>query len=179
MSSLAAASFALRGSREAMPAISLHSPFCIAGITFFTAIAATPSTPHFTFCSFTWSPFPAARFVLSSFACSVRACRAISLFKFFFRAHRPQILDSVDTEDSIQMIDFVLEQLGKISHFASLNLARLALQILILHGDVAIPFNLHEDRQKTEASIPNDDAFVAAFDDFWIHERPRVLARQV
>src|SRR2546430_10483368 len=33
--------------------ISLHSPFCIPGITFFIAIDATPSTPHFTLSCFT------------------------------------------------------------------------------------------------------------------------------
>src|SRR5438105_15847324 len=49
MPNWAAAFSALLGSREEMAAISLHSPICMAGITFFTAMAATPNTPHLTF----------------------------------------------------------------------------------------------------------------------------------
>src|SRR5208337_2318594 len=49
MPSLSAASRALARSREAIAAISDASPRCIAGITFSTAILATPSTPHLTF----------------------------------------------------------------------------------------------------------------------------------
>src|SRR5437773_6602502 len=136
-----------------MPAISLHSPFCIAGITFFTAIPATPNTPHLTFCPFTWSPFPAAVFVLSSFGRGVRACRAISLFKLFLRAHRSQIRDAINAKNSIQVIDFVLQQLGKVSQLSCLNLARLALQILLWHGDVPMAFHLHECGSIVEARM--------------------------
>src|SRR5437763_4719338 len=46
MPSARAASSAFSRLREAMAATSLHSPFCIAGITFRTAILATPRTPH-------------------------------------------------------------------------------------------------------------------------------------
>src|SRR5947207_14750862 len=56
MSSFFAASFAFFRSRDAIAAISLHSPFCIPGITFFVAIDATPSTPHFTLSCFTILP---------------------------------------------------------------------------------------------------------------------------
>src|SRR5690349_1948500 len=49
MPSFFAVSFAFFKSREAIAAISLHSPFCIPGITFLVAIDAAPSTPHFTF----------------------------------------------------------------------------------------------------------------------------------
>src|SRR4029077_14006141 len=36
-------------SRDAIAATSLHSPFCIPGITLRTAIDAAPNIPHFTF----------------------------------------------------------------------------------------------------------------------------------
>ena len=42
----AAASLARCGSRDAIATISQASPFCIAGITFLTAIPATPRTPQ-------------------------------------------------------------------------------------------------------------------------------------
>src|SRR5271157_5221180 len=48
MPSFSAASRALARSREAIAAISETSPRCIAGITFSTAILATPRTPHLT-----------------------------------------------------------------------------------------------------------------------------------
>src|SRR6516225_3536649 len=60
MLNLVAASCAFARSREAMAAISLQLPFCIAGITFFTAIPATPSTPHLTFCLFILFPWYSA-----------------------------------------------------------------------------------------------------------------------
>src|SRR6266403_4649080 len=56
MPSFFAASFAFFKSREAIAAISLHSPFCIPGITFFVAIDAAPRTPHFTFPKFATFP---------------------------------------------------------------------------------------------------------------------------
>src|SRR6266567_2364409 len=52
MPSFLAASFALCASRDAIALTSLHAPFCIAGITSRTAIAAVPRTPHFTLAAF-------------------------------------------------------------------------------------------------------------------------------
>src|SRR5881296_1762026 len=45
-----AADCALDRSLEAMAWISDHRPACIAGMTFLTAMLATPRTPHLTFC---------------------------------------------------------------------------------------------------------------------------------
>src|SRR5258708_4994686 len=53
MPSSFAATAARCGSREAIPAISLHAPFCIPGMTFRVAMDATPSTPHLTFFAIT------------------------------------------------------------------------------------------------------------------------------
>src|SRR5438132_11138983 len=44
-----AACLALSRSLEAIAVTSDHSPRCIAGMTFFTAMLATPKTPHSTF----------------------------------------------------------------------------------------------------------------------------------
>src|SRR5690242_2200772 len=104
-----------------MAAISLHSPFCIAGITFLTAIPATPSTPHLTFCSLILRP----RFiVVVLLACTHRvgACRAVSFLEFFFGTDRFQVRDAVDAKNAIEMLDLVLEEFGKVSQLASLNL---------------------------------------------------------
>src|SRR5260221_7425394 len=58
IASFFAASLALFKSLDAIAAISLHSPFCIPGITFLVAIDAAPSTPHFTLPCFTARPPP-------------------------------------------------------------------------------------------------------------------------
>src|SRR5204862_7570753 len=119
------------------------SPFCLAKFTFSPSIPPAPNTPHCSYCQFSSSPFPAAVFDLSSFGRGVRACRAISLSKLFLRAHRSQIRDAINAKNSTQVIDFVLQQLGKVSQLSCLNLARLALQILVLHGDIPIALHLH------------------------------------
>src|SRR5712664_3867737 len=56
MSSDFAAFSALFKSLEAIAVISLQAPFCIPGMTFLTAMPATPSTPHFTLPWFTDPP---------------------------------------------------------------------------------------------------------------------------
>src|SRR5215467_1392025 len=55
MPSARAACSAFSRSRDAIAVTSLHSPFCMAGITFLMAILATPSTPHRTLLD-TWIP---------------------------------------------------------------------------------------------------------------------------
>ena len=42
-----------------------------------------------------------------------------------------------------------------------------------------MPFHLHENRKKTQASIPDDDFLRASFDDFRIYQRPRFCAGQL
>src|SRR5690349_7634334 len=178
MASWCAASSALRESREAMAAISLQSPFCIAGITFFTAIAATPSTPHLTFCPLTLSP-PVLVFGvrLLACACSVRACSTISLLEFFLCADGFQVSDAVDAEDSVEMIDFVLKQFGKVAELSGLNFVCFPFQVLVLHSDFAVALDLHKDGQKAKTGIPHHDSLGAALDDSRIHEGPRAFAR--
>src|SRR5258707_9692032 len=56
MSSDFAACSALFKSLEAIAVISLQARFCIPGMTFLTAMPATPSTPHFTLPWFTDPP---------------------------------------------------------------------------------------------------------------------------
>src|SRR5262245_13030138 len=51
MPSAVAAASALARSRDAIATISVSDPRCIAGITFFTAMPATPSTPHRSLCT--------------------------------------------------------------------------------------------------------------------------------
>src|SRR5215469_14763177 len=160
MPNCAAAFSALLSSREEMAAISLHWPFCIAGITFLTAIPATPSTPHLTFWLF--MRFPRLGCQLLAGTRGVGACRAISLLEFFFGAHGSQVRHAIDAQNAIQVIDLVLEQLGKISQFSGVNLVRSPLQILVTDGDVPVALDLHEDGQKTKAGVPHHDALGTA-----------------
>ena len=108
----------------------------------------------------------------------IRAGIAIALLEFFFRAHGSQVGHAIDAENAIQMIDFVLEQLGKISHVSGANLVGCALQVLVTNGDVPVAPDLHEDGQETKTGVPHHDVLGTAFDDFRIDQRPRLFARQ-
>lgn len=72
------------------------------------------------------------------------------------------------------MINLVLQELGQILFFAGAKFMPSAAQILVTHGDFAVTLNLHENRKKAEAGIPDDDFFFASLRDFGIHERPRL-----
>src|SRR5215472_8328708 len=109
-------------------------------------------------------------------SCSVRACRAIPLLEFFFCANRFQVRNPVEAENSVEVVDFVLEQLRKVAKLTSLNLVGHPLQVLILHGDFTIPLDLHEDGQEAEASVPHDHTLGAALDNLGIHQGPRIFA---
>ncbi len=40
-------------------------------------------------------------------------------------------------------------------------------------------FDLHENREEAEAGVPDDDLLLAAFNDFRINQRPRLLSGQL
>src|ERR1700746_161027 len=71
------------------------------------------------------------------------------------------------------MIDLVLQQLGKIVLFAGRDLGNVSIKLLIPHRDLAMPLNLHEDRKKTQASVPDNNLLFTTFDNFRINQRPR------
>ena len=68
----------------------------------------------------------------------------------------------------------MLQQLGKIALFAGLDLGNVSIQLLIPHRDLAMPLHLHEDREKTQACVPDNNLLFTAFDNFRINQRPRV-----
>ena len=77
------------------------------------------------------------------------------------------------------MVNFVLQEFGEIAVIAGANFVAFACKILVTDGDLAVTLDLHEDRQKTEAGVPHNNLFVAAFDDFRIHQRPGLLPEQL
>lgn len=98
----------------------------------------------------------------------------ISLLELFSRDHRFDIDDAINGEDSIQVIDFVLQQFREKAIVSRAEFENLAAQVLITDGDFAVPLHLHKDRQETQASVPDDDLFRAALDDFRVDQRPRL-----
>ena len=73
----------------------------------------------------------------------------------------------------------MLQEFGEIAVVSGFEFEDLAFEILIADGDLAVAFDLHEDREETEAGVPDNDFFFAAFDDFRIDERPRLGCREV
>src|SRR5690348_2232501 len=74
---------------------------------------------------------------ISGFDCSwlhrVRAGVPVTLLKFFPGADRFRIHDAIDCENTVEMIDLVLQQLGQVSVLAGPQRERLAIDILIAH----------------------------------------------
>src|SRR5579859_6284509 len=56
-----------------------------------------------------------------------------------------------------------------------MNLLPLTAQILIAHGDLAIPLDLHKDRKEAEARVPYHNLLFATPGDLRIHQWPREL----
>src|SRR5579871_913010 len=96
----------------------------------------------------------------------------MALLEFFSCANRLDINYAIDRQDAIQMVDFMLQQFGKIAIFSGFDLEGLAAQILVAHGDFTVTFHLHKNREKTQAGVPYDDGFRAPVNDFGIDERP-------
>src|SRR6267378_7342358 len=62
---------------------------------------------------------------------------SVSLLEFFARAHRLHIRDAIHRQDPIQVIDFMLQRLGKISFVSCARFVPLPAQVLIPHGDLS------------------------------------------
>jgi len=112
----------------------------------------------------------------SALDCSLRdrvwAGVAVTLFEFFAGADGFRIDDAVDGQDAVEVIDFVLQEFGEIAVVPGFELDRLAVEILIADGDLTVAFDLHEDREEAEASVPHNDSLFAALDDFRVDQRP-------
>src|ERR1700733_7103570 len=118
----------------------------------------------------------------SDFDCSwsngIRAALAISFFEFFAGAKRFEVDDAVDGQNAVEMVDFMLQEFGEIAIVPSTEFVGFPFHVLIAHSDFAIAFDLHKDREEAKAGVPNDDLLLAAFEDFRIDKRPRLLSRQ-
>src|SRR5258708_36602856 len=110
---------------------------------------------------------PVAR---SAFYCSrdhrVWTRVAVAFFEFFAGADGFEIDDSVDGQDPVEMIDFVLQEFGEIAVVAGVEGKNFAFEVLIMDRDLAVALDLHEDGEEAEAGIPARDFLLAAGDDF-------------
>ena len=59
------------------------------------------------------------------------------------------------------MVDFVLQEFGEIAVVSRFDFKGFAFETLIADRDLAVAFDLHEDREKTQASVPDDNFFLA------------------
>jgi len=89
------------------------------------------------------------------------------------------VRDAIDGKNSIEMIDLMLQQFREISFFIGANFVPPAFQILVAHGNAAVPGHLHENRQKAQASVPDNNFISAALNNLGIHERPWLGPRQL
>src|SRR5215472_12825211 len=104
----------------------------------------------------------------------VRACVSIPCLKFFARDDRLHIGHAVDGEDSVEMIDLVLQEFREIAIFPGFNLECVATLVLITDCDFAMALDLHENAKKTQAGVPHRNLLFAARDNFGIDERPGI-----
>jgi len=105
--------------------------------------------------------------------------RPVSLLKLFPRAHRPNIRYSIHRQNSIQMVNLVLQQFRQIPLFPCPYFLPLAAQILIAHNNLPVPLHLHENGQKAQATIPHHNLRFTPRGNLRIHQRPRLRPRQL
>src|SRR5260370_18746205 len=118
----------------------------------------------------------------SAFDCSrssVWAGIAVALLEFFPSADSLKVDNAVDGENSVEVVDLVLQQLGEIMVITGIKFENFAVQVLITHADLTMAFDLHKDRKETQAGVPDDDFLFAAPDDFRIDDRPRLGVRKL
>ena len=99
--------------------------------------------------------------------------------EFFFGADGLEVGDAVNAQNSVQVIDFVLEKLRQVAGFSGTDFMTCATEILIADRDFLVPLDLHENGEETEAGIPHDDFFVAALNDLRIDQWPGFITRKL
>src|SRR5215467_12069265 len=109
----------------------------------------------------------------------IRARIPITFLELLPGADCLYIEHAIEGKNSVEVIDFVLQEFGKIAILPGLNLDRLAAQGLILHANFAMAFDLHEDGEKAQAGVPDDDLLPAARDDLGVYQRPGPGLRQL
>src|SRR3954464_5606739 len=103
---------------------------------------------------------------------------AVTLLEFLPRTDSLHIHDPIDGENPIEVINFVLQQFGKITVFSCLHLEHLTVHVLITHSYLAVTFNLHENGKKAQAGVPDYDFFFAPPDYLRVDQRPGFRAGQ-
>src|SRR5260370_2901664 len=106
---------------------------CDTVVPLVSSLESRPNTP---------SPKPSA--VDCSRSDRIRARVTIALFELFPRANRFHIDHSINGENTIQMVDFMLQKFGKIALVSRFKLEHFGIEILVAYRDLAVAFNLHE-----------------------------------
>jgi hypothetical protein len=114
----------------------------------------------------------------SGFRC-VWTVRSVTLLEFFPGTDGLNVCDSIDAQNSVQVIDFMLKQFGKVAIFTRAKLLPISIQVLIADGDFLMPFDLHENREKAQACVPDYDLFAAMLSDVRVDERPGTGTRKL
>src|SRR5580692_6145881 len=87
-----------------------------------------------------------------AFDCSlrngVRAGVPVMLFEFLAGADGFRIDDAVDGEDAVEVVDFMLQEFGEIAVVSGFKFESVAVEVLIADSDLAVAFDLHEDREE-------------------------------
>src|SRR3982751_3529378 len=93
------------------------------------------------------------------FRSPVASVHPVLTVPLFPQAERIQSLRSVDREDTIEMIDLMLKQLGLVAF--DIQLQPFALQILITNSDPVRAGDANQEVGKREAVVPDVEVFVA------------------
>src|SRR5437016_14267727 len=76
------------------------------------------------------------------------------------------------------MVDLMLQQFGEIAIVSRLEFDDLTIETLMANRDLAMAFDLHEDREEAQAGVPDNDSLVATLDDLRVDQRPWLPARK-
>src|ERR1700757_1096826 len=109
----------------------------------------------------------------------VRTRIPISLLKLFSRTNGLHLHNAINRQNAVEMIDFMLQQLGEISVLTRVELKGLSLKVLIAQSDLPMAFHLHEYRQETQARVPHNDFLLAPLHDLRVDEWPRLRVREL
>ena len=95
---------------------------------------------------------------------------------FLSEAERIGSVGSVQGEDSVEMVDLVLEQLGPVT--LEVGFEFVALHVLIPNSNPVRPLDPHDQAREGEAVVPDREVVGTDIDDFGIDERPGAIDLQ-
>lgn len=89
---------------------------------------------------------------------------------FFAKADRVRSERPVDRKNSVEMVDFVLQEFGPIG--LELDLVALPLLVVVPNPDPISSLNSHQQIREGETVVPYGEVVGSNIDDLWIDQNP-------